>query len=68
MMVVSYLIILLWLLFAAGLLRSFSFIEGVMVIRCVVNSLESIEKIDIAVRNKKLCGSIVFWSKLCLIV
>ena len=68
MMVVNYLIILLWLFLAAGLLRRFCYIEGVMVIRCAVSSLESLEKIDVAVRKKKLCGTIVFWSKLCLIV
>ena len=41
MMVVNYLIILLWLFLAAGLLRRFCYREGVMVIRCAVSSLES---------------------------
>ena len=39
MMVVNYLIILLWLFLAAGLLRRFCYREGVMVIRCAVSSL-----------------------------
>ena len=41
MMVVNYLIILLWLFLAAGLLLRFCYREGVMVIRCAVSSLES---------------------------